>query len=104
MVPALPGFQFIKRCIQYLDCRPHNHIFCLFNSYDGSNVIRLAWSGNQAEYYTVHTFIETFKDADHARIITRIWSVLGINKNILGFALFWKIHIQPAVSSDSTDV
>ena len=52
VAPTLPGFQGIKRCVQYLDIHPHKPIFYPSNYYDGSNVIRLTWSGNQVEYHT----------------------------------------------------
>ena len=41
VAPTLPGFQVIKRCVQYLASHPHKTIFYPSNSYDGSNVIRL---------------------------------------------------------------
>ena len=49
---TLPGFQIIKRCIQYLDSHPHKTIFYPSNYYDGSNVIILTWNGDQVEYHT----------------------------------------------------
>ena len=49
---TLPGFQGIKLCVQYLDSHTHKPIFYPSNSYDGSNFIRLTWSGNQVEDYT----------------------------------------------------
>ena len=52
VTPTLPGFQGIKRCVQYMDIHPHKIIFDPSNSYYGSNVIRLTWSGNQVEDYT----------------------------------------------------
>ena len=52
MSPTLPGLQGIKRCVQYLASNPHKPIFYPSNSYDGSNVIRLSWCGNQVEYHT----------------------------------------------------
>ena len=45
--PNLPGFQGIKWCVRYLAIHPHKPIFDTSNSYDGSNGIRLTWSGNQ---------------------------------------------------------
>ena len=39
--PTLPGFQGIKRCIQYLDMNPHKPIFNTYNSCNGSNTIIL---------------------------------------------------------------
>ena len=56
VAPNLPGFQGIKRCVQYLDSHPHKPIFYPSNSYDGSNVIRLTWSGNQVEDHTTGFF------------------------------------------------
>ena len=52
VAPTLPGFQVIKRYVQYLASHPHKPIFYPSNSYDGSNVIRLTWSGNQVEDHT----------------------------------------------------
>ena len=52
VAPTLSGLQGIKRCVQYLASHPHKTIFYPYNSYDGSNVIRLTWSGNQFEYQT----------------------------------------------------
>ena len=49
LVPTLPDFQGIKRCIQYMSSYPHKHIFYPSNYYYGSNIIRLTWSGNQVE-------------------------------------------------------
>ena len=45
-VPTIPVFQCLNCCIQYLYIHPHKPIFYPSNSYDGSNVIRLACSGN----------------------------------------------------------
>ena len=55
--PTLPGFQGINRCVQYLDIHPHKPIFYPSNSYDGSNFIRLTWSGNQVEHQTTYNFL-----------------------------------------------
>ena len=35
VVPALPGFQGIKRCVKYMASHPHKPIFYPSNSYDG---------------------------------------------------------------------
>ena len=51
VAPTLPVFQGIKRCVQYLASHPHKPIFYPSNYHDGSNVIRLAWSGNQRTYF-----------------------------------------------------
>ena len=55
---TIPGFQGIKNFIQYLASHYHKLIFYPYNSYDGSNFIRLTWSGYQVEYYTTHNFLE----------------------------------------------
>ena len=49
VAPTLPGLQGIKRCVQYLASQQHKPIFYTSNSYDGSNIIRLTWGGNQVE-------------------------------------------------------
>ena len=46
---TLTGLQGLKLCIQYLASHPHKPIFYIPNSYDGSNYIRIIWSGNQVE-------------------------------------------------------
>ena len=56
-----PGFQGINHCIKSLSSHPHKPIFYTSNSYDGSNVSRLTWSGNQVEYYTNHNFYNAIK-------------------------------------------
>ena len=48
--------------------------------------------------------LECHQDADHAIIINRRRSVSGIIHTLLGVAIFWKVHIQSAITSDSTDV
>ena len=40
---------------------------------------------------------------DHARIINRRRSVSGIIHNLLGVAVYWKVQIQPDISSEFTD-
>ena len=47
VAPTLPVFQCTKRCVQYLASHPHKLIFYPYDSYDGSNVIRITWSGNK---------------------------------------------------------
>ena len=103
MAPTLPGFQGIKPCVQYLASHLNKTIFHPSNSYDGSNVIRLTWSGNQVEYHTTQIFLECHQDADHAKILNRRRSVSGIIHTLLGVAVFWKVQIQPAIASDYTD-
>ena len=68
--PIITGFQGIKRFIKYLDSNPHKPIFYPSNSYNGSNVIRLTWSGNKVKYYTPQNCLECHQDADHVRIST----------------------------------
>ena len=103
MATALPGFQGIKRCVQYIASHPHKPIFYPSNSYDVSNVTRLIWSGNQVEYHTTQNFLECYQDADHARILNRRRSVSGIIHTLLGVAVLWKVQIQQAIASESTD-
>ena len=86
VAPTLPGFQGTKRCFQYLASHPHKPIFYPYNSYDGSNVIILTWSGNQVEDYTTQNCLECHKYADHAIIINRRQSVSGILHTLLGVA------------------
>ena len=52
VVPTLTSFQGIKRYVQYMASHPHKPIFYPSNYYDGSNFIRLTWSGNQVEDHT----------------------------------------------------
>ena len=82
---------------------PHKPIFYPSNYYDGSNFIRLTWSGYQVEYHKTKNCLECHQDADNAIIVNRRWSVLGIIHTLLGFALCGKVQIQPAIVSDSTD-
>ena len=101
--PTLPGFQGIKRCVQYLASQQHKPIFYPYNSYYGSNATRLTWSGNQVEDHTTQNCLECHQDADHAIILNRRRSVSCIIHTLLGVAVCWKVHIQPAIASDSTD-
>ena len=103
VAPTLPGFQGIKRCVQYMDSYPHKPIFHPSNYYDVSNAIRLTWSVNQVEDYTSHNDLECHQYSDNAIIINigRLFS--GIIHTLLGVAVFWKLHIQPAIASDSTN-
>ena len=102
MAPILHVFRGIKRCVQYLASCPHKPIFYPSNYYDGSNVIRLIWSGNKVEYYTTHNCLECHQYSD-SRITNRRRSVSDIIHNLIGFSVFWKLHIQPTIASDSTD-
>ena len=52
VLPTLPGVQGIKRCVQYMASHPHKSVFYPSNYYDGSNVIRLTWSGNKVQDHT----------------------------------------------------
>ena len=97
MSPTLPGFQGIKRCVKYLDIHPHKPMFYPSNYYDGSNFIRLLWSGNQVEYHTTQNFLECHKYADRAIILNRRSSVSGIIHTLIGVDVCWKLHIQPYI-------
>ena len=103
MAPTLPGCQGIKRCVQYLANHLHKPIFYPSNYYDVSNVIRLTWNGNQVEDYIIQNCLECHQDAYHAIIINRRRSVSGIIHTLLCAAIYWKLQIQPAIASDSTD-
>ena len=78
-------------------------IFYPYNYCDGSNVISLAWSGNQVEDYTDQNCLECHQDADHTKIINRRRSVYEIIHNLLGVSILRKVHIQPCVGSAYTD-
>ena len=69
VAPTLPGFQGIKLCVQYLASHPHKPIFYPYNSYDGSNFIRLTWSGSQVENHTTQNCLECHQYGYHARIL-----------------------------------
>ena len=99
---TLPVFHGIKRCVQYLASHAHKPIFYLSNSYEGSNFIRLTWSGNKVEDHTTHNFFKCHQDADHAKILNKIRSVSGIIHTLLGVSVWWKVNIQPAIAYDST--
>ena len=103
MAPNLTGFQGIKLCLQYLASHPHKPIFYPSNYYDGSNFIRLTWSGNQVEDCTTHNCLKLYQDVDHARILNIRRSVSGIIHLLHGVSVCWKVQIQSAISSDSTD-
>ena len=81
VAPNLPFFQGIKRCVQYLASHPHKPIFYPSDSYDGLNVIRITWSGNQVEDHIDHNVLEYHQYSDHVRIINIRRSVLGIIHN-----------------------
>ena len=91
VAPTLPVFQGIKRCVQYLDSHPHKPIFYPSNSYGGSNLIRITWSGNQVEYHTTQNCLYCHQDADHDRIINRRRSVSGIIHTLLDVDVCWKV-------------
>ena len=103
VAPNLLGFQGIKCCVQYLASHPHKIILYPSNYYYSSNLIRLTWSGNQVEYYVTYNCLYCHQYADHARILNRRRSLSGIIYTLLGVAVFWKVHIQPAIDSESTD-
>ena len=88
MEHTLPGFQGIKRCIQYLASHPHKPIFYISNYDYGSNVIRLTWSRNKVEEYKTHNCLEYHEYADHDIILNIIWSVSVMIHNLLGVAVF----------------
>ena len=84
---TLPGFQGIKCCVKYLASNTHKPIFYPYDYYDGSNVIRPTWSGNQVEDYTIKNFIEWHKYGNHDRTINRRRSVSGILYTLIGVSV-----------------
>ena len=82
---------------------PHKPIFYPSNSYDGSNFIRIIWSGNQVEEYTTQNCLECHQYADYSRIINIRRSVSGILHILIGVALWCKLQIQPDIDSNYTD-
>ena len=82
---------------------PNKPILYPSNYYDGPNVIRLKWSGNQVEYHTTQNCLELHQDADHARILNQRRSFSGIIHTLIGVAICWKVQIKPAIESYYTD-
>ena len=103
VVPTLPDFQGVKRCVQHLDSHPHKPIFYPYNYYYVSNVIILTWIWNQVEDHTTHNCLEYHQYAYHAIILNIRRSVSGILHTMIGVSIFWKVHIQLDIASDSTD-
>ena len=103
VAPTLPGFQGIKRCVQYLTSHPQKCIFYPSNSYEGSNFIGLTCSGNQFEDHTTHTCLKCHQDADNAIIINRRRSISCIIHTMIGVAVLWKVQIQPAIAYEPND-
>ena len=101
--PTLPGFQFIRQCVQYPNFHPLKPIFYPSNYDDVSDFIILTWSENQVEYYTTRNCLEFHQIMDHAIVINIRRSVLGINHTLLGVAVYCKVQIQTAIDSDSID-
>ena len=103
VVPTLPVFQGIKRCVQYLAIHRHKPIFYPSNYYDVSNFMRLTWRGNQFKDHKTQIFLECHQDADHAIILNIRRSVSVIIHSLLGVAVCWKVRIQPSIEYDYTD-
>ena len=93
VAPTLPGFQIIKRCVQYLASHPHKLIFHPYNSYYGLNVTRLTCIGNKVKDYTTQNCLECHQDAYHARITKKVQSVSGNIHTVLGVAVCRKVYI-----------
>ena len=103
LAPNIPGFQVLKRCIQYMDSHPHKHIFNPSGSNYELNTIRLTSSGNQVEGYTIHNFLEFYQYADHDIIISIRRLVSGIVHTLTEVTFCWKVYIPLYVASESTD-
>ena len=102
MAPTITGLKVLKRCIQYLASHPHLKLYT-YNYYDGSNFIRITWSGTQFEYYTIYNDLECHQGVDRYIIISMRRSILGIIHTLLGVTILKKVKIKPAVSYVSTD-
>ena len=74
----------------------------LINSYDGPNVIRLTWSGNQVEEHTTQNCLEHHQYANFYNT-NRRRSVSGIIHTLFGVSVFWNVQIQPSIDSESPD-
>ena len=74
-----------------------------YNSYDGSNVIRLTWRGNQVEDCATKNFLECHQYSNYARIVNIRLLVSVIIYTLLGDSSCLKVQIQPDVASESTD-
>ena len=83
VAPNIPGFQGIKRCAQYMASHPHKPIFYPSDSYDVSNFIKITWSEDQVEDYTIYNSIKYHQDVNHTRIINRKSSFSGILHTLL---------------------
>ena len=101
VAPTLPGFQGIKRYVQYLANHQHKPIFYPYYSYYGSNIISLIWSGNQVKDQTTQNCLEYHKYTDHVRVLNRRLSFSGIMHTMFGVSVCWKVHIYPDIVSDS---
>ena len=73
VAPTLTGLKGIKSCIKYLASNPHKTLFYAYNFYDGSNFIRLTWSGNEVEDYKIQICLECHQNADHDITINKRW-------------------------------
>ena len=87
VAPTIPGFQGLNHCIQYLASHPHKPIFYTYIYYDGSNVIRIIWGGNQVKYYISKNCLECHQNADHSIFLNIRCFVLGIIHTLLGVAV-----------------
>ena len=47
--------------------------------------------------------MELHQDADHDKIMNRIWSVSGIMNNIIGVSIYGKLYMHHNVASEYTD-
>ena len=93
IAPALPGFQGISRCLQYLYNHPHKTIFYTYNPCEGYNIIKLKWIGDQVEDCTTQNCLEFRQFTYHARILNRRRTLSGIIHTLLGISVFWIVQI-----------
>ena len=84
--PDITGFQGHKSFILYLDRYTHKTSYT-YNSYEGSNIIRLTWCENQIKHFTNQNFLYCHQDTDHDIILNRGRLVSGIIHTLIRVAV-----------------
>ena len=62
MEPTIPGFQCLKRCIQYMSSHPNKPILFPSNSYDISKNFIITLTFTRVEDHTTKNFLELHQD------------------------------------------
>ena len=65
------GFKVSKTFMEIIATYIHKPIFYPQNYHDDYNIIRIAWSEEQVDYYITHNCLEFYQDAYHTRIRIR---------------------------------